>query len=232
MKHFLRFLILTLLTGVLVTACDSSDDDTTRSTGTAYFPLKTGSYLVYDVNEIIYTLSVPETLQYQLKVAMVDKFLNTEGDSTFVIHRSKRNTEADAWTYQHTWSVRKNDREVVMNEGNVSYVKLKLPVQLDLEWDGNAYNTLGEDEYTLEEVKVSKEYNNQMFGDCITVNQNDNDDFIVFLDQRKEVYAKDIGLVYKETTQLHYCTQDDCLGQQKVESGTIYEQTIATYGVE
>ncbi len=232
MKHFLRFLILPLLTGVLVVACDSSDNDTSPGTGTEYFPLKTGSYLVYDVSEIIYTLSVPETLQYQLKVAMVDKFLNSEGDSMFVIHRSRRNIAADNWTYQDTWSVRKNEREVVMSEGNVSYVKLKLPVRQDMEWDGNAYNTLGEDEYTLEELKVSKTYNNQTFEDCITVNQNDNDDFIVFLDQRKEVYAKDIGLVYKETTQLHYCTQDDCLGQQKVESGTIYEQTITTYGVE
>jgi hypothetical protein len=231
-KHFLRFLILPLLTGVLVVACDSSDNDTSPGTGTEYFPLKTGSYLVYDVSEIIYTLSVPETLQYQLKVAMVDKFLNSEGDSTFVIHRSRRNIAADNWTYQDTWSVRKNEREVVMSEGNVSYVKLKLPVRQNMEWDGNAYNTLGEDEYTLEELKVSKTYNNQTFEDCITVNQNDNDDFIVFLDQRKEVYAKDIGLVYKETTQLHYCTQDDCLGQQKVESGTIYEQTITTYGVE
>jgi hypothetical protein len=231
-KHFLRFLILPLLTGVLVVACDSADNDTSPGTGTEYFPLKTGSYLVYDVSEIIYTLSVPETLQYQLKVAMVDKFLNSEGDSTFVIHRSRRNIAADNWMYQDTWSVRKNEREVVMSEGNVSYVKLKLPVRQNMEWDGNAYNTLGEDEYTLEELKVSKTYNNQTFEDCITVNQNDNDDFIVFLDQRKEVYAKDIGLVYKETTQLHYCTQDDCLGQQKVESGTIYEQTITTYGVE
>jgi hypothetical protein len=231
-KHFLRFLILPFLTGILIIACDSSDDETSPGTGTAYFPLKKGSYLVYDVSEIIYTLSVPETLQYQLKVAMVDKFLNTEGDSTFVIHRSKRNTEADAWTYQDTWSARKNTQEVIMNEGNISYVKLKLPVQKDLEWDGNDYNTLGEDEYTLEELNVSKSYNEQTFADCITVNQNDNDDFIVYLDQRKEVYAKDIGLVYRETTQLHYCTQDNCLGQQKVESGTIYQQTIATYGVE
>jgi hypothetical protein len=231
-KHFRRYLILPFLTGILIVACNSSDDETSRSTGTEYFPAKTGSYLVYDVYEIIYTLSVPETLQYQLKVAMVDKFLNTEGDSTFVIHRSRRNTEADSWTYQDTWSVRKNTQEVVMNEGNISYVKLKLPVSADLEWDGNVYNTLGKDEYTLEELKVSKTYNGQTFADCLTVNQNDNDDFIVYLDQRKEVYAKNIGLVYKETTQLSYCTKDDCLGEQKVESGTIYQQTIATYGVE
>lgn len=232
MKHFRRYLILPFLTGILIVACNSSDDETSRSTGTEYFPAKTGSFLVYDVHEIIYTLSVPETLQYQLKVAMVDKFLNSEGDSTFVIHRSRRNTEADSWTYQDTWSVRKNTQEVVMNEGNISYVKLKLPAREDMKWDGNVYNTLGEDEYTLKELKVSKTYNEQMFADCITVNQNDNDDFIVYLDQRKEVYAKDIGLIYKETTQLSYCTKDDCLGQQEVESGTIYQQTIATYGVE
>jgi hypothetical protein len=231
-KYFLRYLILAAVTGMMVVACDSSDDDKKRSIGEAYFPLKTGSYQVYDVNEIIYTLGVPETLQYQLKVAIVDKFLNTEGDSTFVIHRSKRNTDIDPWVYTTTWSVRNSNLEIVQNEENISYIKLKFPVNAGATWNGNAYNTLEEDEYILESVNTTEAFNDQSFTDCLTVNQSDNDDYIVFLDQRKEVYAKDIGLVHKTTTQLSFCTKDNCLGQQQVESGTIYQQTIRAYGVE
>ncbi|HEY9044313.1 MAG TPA: hypothetical protein VIN08_00370 [Ohtaekwangia sp.] len=230
MKHFLRFLILA--TVACQVSCDSSDDGKALDYGKAYFPTRVGAYLVYDVTETTYTLSQPSTQNYQLKIAIIDKFLSTDGDSTFVIHRSKRNTDIDAWSYIDTWSVRSNSREVVTDEENIAYVKLKFPVANNSTWDGNVYNTLGEDEYEMSDVKTAQTFNEKTFNDCITVIQNDNQDYIVYLDQRKEVYAAQVGLVYKETTQLKYCTQDNCLGQQQVESGIIYKQTISTYGVE
>lgn len=230
MKHFLRFLILVTVASQV--SCDSSDDTKASDYGKKYFPASVGAYQVYDITETTYTLSQPTTLNYQLKVAIIDKFLSAEGDSTFVIHRSRRNTDIDPWNYIDTWSVRSNSREVVMNEENIAYVKLKFPIAKGSTWNGNLYNTMGEDEYEITDVKSTQTYNNKTFNDCIIVNQNDNQDYIVYLDQRKEVYAAAVGLVYKETTQLHYCTQDNCLGKQQVESGVIYKQTINMYGVE
>ena len=187
---------------------------------------------MYDVLEVIYTLGVPETLRYELKTVISDSFPNATGEYTYVMQRSKRNEDQQNFSPLDTWSIRVNDREVVVQEQNISFVKIKLPAKKNVEWDGNLYNTLGEDFYLIEDAKTPYELNGTTFDDCVIINQNDNEDYVVSLDQRKEVYAKQTGLIYKESTSLNYCTIGDCLGQQQVESGSILKQTIKSHGLE
>ena len=230
MKHFLRFLIG--FVAIAVISCDSSDENLPIESSNDYFPLRQGNFQIFDVTDIEYTLGVPETLRYELKTSVVDSFPNQDGNYTYVIQRSKRNEGAAEFSYLDTWSARTDSREAVMNEENTTFFKIKFPVAKNDEWDGNLYNTMGEDTYTMEEVATSFNANGTSYDDCIVVNQNDNQDFVVTLDQRKELYARNIGLVYKEVRVLNYCTVGSCLGQQQVESGVIYTQTIKAYGVE
>ena len=230
MKHFLNYLIF--CAAIAAVSCDSSDENPTMDSCKQYFLLRLGQYQVYDVSEIVYTLGVPETLKYQLKTVIADSFPNATGGFTYVMHRSQKGYDSEDFIPLDTWSVRVGTHDVVVQEENISFVKIKLPAEKDAEWDGNLYNTLGEDDYLMEELQVPYLVNGVTFDDCLVINQNDNQDYVVSLDQRKEVYAKNTGLIYKESTLLNYCTVGGCLGQQQVESGMIYQQTINSHGVE
>jgi hypothetical protein len=229
-KHFLKYLIF--LVAIATVSCDSSDQNPQLDTGKEYYPLRKGMYQIYDVLEIHYTLGVPETLRYELRTEVTDSFPNAEGGFSYVVQRSKKEDGQSDFLPLNTWSSRIESHQVVTQEENISFVKISLPILKDDEWDGNLYNTIGEDTYLMEEVKTATNVNDITYSDCIVVNQNDNQDFVVFLDQRKEIYARHAGLIFKESRLLSYCTVGPCLGQQEIESGIVYTQSIKSYGVE
>jgi hypothetical protein len=227
-KYFQKFLWCAAL--ILMISCDSSDSLNT-DIGKNYFPIQKGHFIIYDVERTTYNLGIPTTRVYELKVAVTDSFRNAQNDYVYVVYRSTRLDDASPWTYLDSWSVRDAAMETIVNEGNLPLVKLKYPVHEGFRWDANLYNTLGEDE--VEMTRFQKEiFNDLELPDCLTIVQEDNDDFIVTLDQRKEIYAPHIGLVYKDSTVLNYCTQPECLGEQVVEQGVRYKQTVKAYGVE
>jgi hypothetical protein len=236
MRIPLRILFLTLAGVVL--SCDNGDFDPLQKDYN-YFPLQKGLYHVFDVQEIRYALSVAETLNYQLKTVVVDSFPNNEGTFTYVIHRSKRTEPSDEWAPDETWSARIDRKEAIVTEGNVSFVVLNFPVGKGTKWDGNAYNTLinpstgdGVDLYEITETGSQFETGNETYSDYIQVTQEDNQEFIVFQDKRIEIYGRNRGLLYKEITQLKYCNDEDrnCVGQQLVDEGLIYKQSLIEYG--
>jgi hypothetical protein len=226
LKHFLNYIILTLL----AVSC-SSHEFKPADIGLEYFPLRAGYYQTYTIDEVLYSeVAEPETLAYQLKVQITDSFPNNDGTFTYVLHRSKRPDANSAWENLDTWSVRGDDRELIVNEGNIPFVKLTFPLKRGNAWNGNKFNSHDEDEYEVVALDQSFTAGGTIFDKTLTVLQENNEDLIVFLDERKEVYARGVGLIYKEAKQLHYCTADNCRGQQKIESGSVFKQELIEYG--
>jgi hypothetical protein len=225
-KYFLKFLVFL----VLLTACEGEGIER-RQNGSAYFPLQKGIFQVYSVHEIRYHVGEsPLALNYEIRAEVTDSFPSGVGQYTYVIHRSIRETEADAWQPLDTWSVRKDEQAVVVAEGNTAYVKIRFPLSGEQMWDGNMFNAIGPDDYSFRDLELPAEVNGMTFERTITIEQERNEDRIVFRDERTEVYAAEVGLVFKEFIQLNYCTADACLGQQKVDHGTEMQMLIKEYG--
>lgn len=219
-----------LLISMLLAACQGSEISPIAKTSD-YFPLQKGLYQVYEVYEKrYYPASIVEESTYELKTEVTDSFPSANGIYTYVIHRSTRSSLNEPWQPLDTWSVRRAESEVIVTEGNTPYVKIRLPYLTANTWDGNAYNNLGADEYMFNEVDVARDFDGISFNRTVLVEQEYNDDPIVFRDEREEIYAADAGLVYKKLIQLRYCTDDACLGQQKIEEGTEMTMVIREYG--
>ncbi len=211
--------------------------------GLDYFPLKVGAYQVYSVDETKITQSVEQKFIYELKFQVIDSMLNQEGGYTYIIQRQKRDNASLPWINLDSWTARIANRKAIVNEGNTSLVKITFPPQNGLEWDGNSFNTLGGEQncgenkdqpcdiYRLENVGIEFSVQGGMaIAETVTVIQNENTDLIVKQDVRSEVYAKGVGLIFKESIVLEYCTKSSCLGQQKVDKGFRYKQVLKEYG--
>ena len=214
-------------------ACNDGDQPNVNDSGSDYFPLKVGTYQRYRVDEIRYSqVAEPETLRYELKEVVVDSFVNASKSIVYVIQRSTRADENSEWQFLETWSARKNTESAISVEGNTAYEKLSFPLNKGASWDGNEFNDLGEDSYAVTDYDVSSDVNGTTFDKTLTVEQEFNEDPIVYTDLRTEVYARGVGLIKKETTQLVFCQSQTCPGNELIESGVIYKQEIMEYGMD
>ena len=225
LKHFAKYLL------VVVAVFSSCRDEEQARPDTEYFPLKVGLYRIYSVEENIYSeLNPPVLTEYELKTEIVDSFVNQEGGTTFVIHRSTRDTENDPWEFQETWSARLNSYQAVEIEGNVSFVRIVFPASKNKMWDGNVLNALEEDDYVIELSggKSTLETGVEL-DDLVMINQEEKLNALV-RDEREEVYARGIGLAYKKSVVLNYCDEAGCFGQQIIKDGVEYWQVLKEYG--
>lgn len=207
------------------------DESIRKKSDLEYFPMQTGFYQIYTIDENIYTeLDPPQEYSYELKTEVVDSFANLEGGFTYVIYRSTRATENDPWVFQESWSARTNTQQIVLIEGNVSYIRIVLPAFKNKEWNGNALNSLEEDTYFIESKGKSYQLNGTLeFDDALVVNQ-ENEVNNLFRDEREEVYARNVGLIYKKSIVLNYCDEVPCFGQQIINDGVEYLQVLKEYG--
>jgi hypothetical protein len=217
------------LSVLILVACDSGEEILV-DIGKEYLPLKVGAFQTYAVDQTIYTeTDDPATSQYELLIEVIDSFPDAHGDFTYVLHRSTRPNTAEAWQYSDTWSVRVNDLEAIVNEENTSFVKISFPVREGKLWDGNKFNTVGEDQYEMLDVGKTFSAGNLVFDKTIFIDQQQQED-LLFSVKRVEVFAKGVGLIYKEIKDISYCDDFECFGQKEIKSGIIYKQTITGYG--
>lgn len=231
------FILLFLL---LLLGCHSREVRP-KSTGTEYFPLKVGGFWVYNVLETsISQLNGQSGSFYELKVYISDS-IQSSGQVTYILQRFKRTDASQPWVPIATWSARKDQFQVILQVGNVPYVKLAFPLVDGKSWNGNTLNNLGGTDRCLDGTFVCENYlvtnlakqfegTGISFDNSVTILENNENDPIVKQDVRKSVYAKSAGLIYHEITLLEYCTVGSCIGKQIVENGSILKQTLKDYG--
>lgn len=220
MKQFLIFL---LMAGVLAGCGDSSDRVRTDAN---YFPLSENLYWIYDVSGTTYQEAEGTDFAYQLQVQVTDVIANADGTSTYVLLRSTRANDQEAWVAEATWTATATATELIVQESATPVVHLGFPARVNRSWNANEYNTEADDTYAITKARVSMDLENGLsFRDVVEVQQ-ENRSTLIDRDQRREVFAYNVGLILKERFVLRYDDNGNLIPQE----GILYEQRLSEYG--
>ena len=209
-----------ILTTSLISCSTNCKDCAAAPTGIAYFPLKENAFIEYDVQEDEFALGrAPVSRTYQLKELIVEKYTDATGQSIYRIVRFSRANTTQNWQTDSTLTIRLTANQAIRNENSRDFVKMVFPVYEKSFWNGNAYNNGGEDKYELQKVGKLLKINGQTFENTATVVQQ-NDSTLVGQDKRTEIYAANVGLIYREKITLQFCSSaPNCVGKGQIDYG-------------
>lgn len=228
---------------ILLLACDRAEQPLLEMKGANYFPLRVGSFFIYDVDSVSILFKVETKYKFQMKHTVSDSFKNAMGGYTYVITRQKRESETKPWRAAPTWQARTTEREGILIEGNVPYVKLVFPISSGVTWNGNSLNSVKGKEscgdqlsFNCDTYETTVLYDGYTlasgisFPKAVKVVEQDSPDLISLHDVRYSIYARDIGLVERQVVYLNYCSQPSCLGKGEINEGVRFHLSLKEYG--
>jgi len=209
-------------------SCGEEAPELTFEEVRSYFPTEVGFYSTYEVEKITYNFNNADTTNYYLKEEIVDSIISSTGQLTYILEQATRIDSADLWKVDSMYTVRFQNRGLMVVENNITYQKLAFPVIEGTEWDGNAFNSQSAQTYYYQPIDGDSP---SAFTDetSIKVIIEDIPRSFFSQDEKFEVYTKGVGLVEKNYITLNFCT--DCNGEEGfVNSGSILKQRLISYG--
>lgn len=212
-------LYLILFSLILVfTSCDNSTVAPNEEIlGLQFFPITSQGSELYSVEEINYNNDGSiDTLRYFLQDEWVD---SVQLESLIKLEGYRyRLDQSGNKEIVSTLVKERSDKLASLKVGNSEEVKLSFPVSEGKTWNGTP-KEFEEDEFEIFKAFQAYELGDQTFESTVQVIQEDNQDSVSNYDQRIEVYAASLGLIYKVSSQLEFCRETDCLGLQQIEIG-------------
>lgn len=228
-----KSIVLVFSLCILIFSCNTDPIDL-RDTelGKDYFVLDVGHYVSYNVKETQYALGqTPKEVTYQLREVVENAFIDETGRQSFRIVRYIRTNGRQNWQIENVWTARMDANGAVRSEENIPYLKLTFPFSEGRTWDGNVFNDLGRETYVMRDLGKRQRFDFKNYHETVTVIQS-RDSNLVNKDFRTEIYARDIGLIYKKLDKVAYCQDrnQNCFGRAIIESGLVREQSIFDVG--
>ena len=191
MKNKIFFLIL-----IINLSCDPVEYSEVKSYQD-YFPIEIQKEKKFFVTNIIHNSFGKDTSSYYLKEIITESFIDLEGDTAYRIQRYWRTDTTQTYEIKDVWVVKKSENSVQQLEENIRFTKLIFPINKDSFWNGNAFNNLGYQEYSVQSIHTDFNLNNLTFDSCVSINQNYKSNLLEY-ENSQEIYSLGLGLVYKE----------------------------------
>ena len=191
MKNKIFFLIL-----IINLSCDPVEYSEVKSYQD-YFPIEIQKEKKFLVTNIIHNSFGKDTSSYYLKEIITESFIDLEGDTAYRIQRYWRTDTTQTYEIKDVWVVKKSENSIQQLEENIRFTKLIFPINKNSFWNGNAFNNLGYQEYSVQSIHTDFNLNNLTFDSCVSINQNYKSNLLEY-ENSQEIYSLGLGLVFKE----------------------------------
>lgn len=231
MKNLLG-ITLVLLSALFIFSCKKEDNSISKAQLIEYMPLQVGKYIHYRLDSMRFVdFGQRDTIvSYDAKDVVDGELTDNLGRPTFRVIRYLRDissTNVEDYIVRLTYFVTPTTESIEVQEENLKFQKLRLPVNDGYNWHGNTFLPLtpyyelyqfsnDEDmqlwDYTYSLVDEPMTINDVNYDSTITVTQVADSsnvpiefpDGLAYRNYWTETYAKNIGLVYKEVVMWEY----------------------------
>jgi hypothetical protein len=195
-----------------------------------YFPLDEGRFVEYDVQSIYHddASGVHETTNYVMKVLIGDTVIDNFGRIAKKYQRYYYNDFEQEFQIKDLWTAIIDQGRAELVEENKRVIKLVFIPSLNKEWNMNAFNNESATNVKYENLHKTLSIGNLSFDSTLTVVEDMMEPTLISYKRKKEVYAKNVGLISKYYKDIEINNFDTLSPLNGIE---IY-YTIRNFGVE
>lgn len=199
----------------LLSSCGQKFDDFVLEEGKSYFPLIVGLNITYVVDSTIYDPFQQDIFnkRFYVREYIESSYEDDAGNTNYRLERYIGENEDDINTISSVWYISTGSKFIDRTEENLRFRKFVLPVRDNANWMAHKF-LVAEDKlsflknwrYTFLNTNkpyllADEEFGDKSYDSTVTVRQF-GDSTNIIQTMGKEVYAKDIGLIYKKMTYL------------------------------
>lgn len=210
-----RFLLLII---VGLCSCTEKISLADNDLGQAYFPVHVGNYWIYDVAETKALNNQYDSISYQVRELIDTVFTNQANELTYRVLKSRRSGPSQPWGNDSIYTINLNALDVEVTKNNRRTIALVFPVAEGKEWNVNAFNIAEEKEYYYQNVNQPLAIQGQSYVKTMKIMQGQPNEIV--LDNRFEVFAYNIGMIYKKFQFYEYAQQNGEVDKTNVATGT------------
>jgi hypothetical protein len=196
-----------------------------------YFPIKFGKSITYNVDSIYYIDSLCKQIEVtsQQMYSITDSFRDSQNRLSYLMNIYTRPNATAGWQAQSVVYVTPTGNSIEYVQSTMRFIKLVFPVAANVTWAGNSeieqvdsiYKAFSNWTYTYQNPQMA--YNNGLvnYNNTVTVLEENDSLSNPTTDPAapasrtfyQEVYAYNVGMVYREFT--HWTYTPDSLGSCK-----------------
>jgi hypothetical protein len=217
----MRLLAISVMMLCLITVACNKKETLSFAALTEYYPLQVGKTFTYRLDSILpinFGTSL-QTKHYLAKDSIESQFSDAQGRPSFRIWRFVRDTLAtQPWRYTSTYvaTIDNNQKWIEYVDNNLRFIALRQPITEGFSWKGNSFidtrsggspvQFMDDWDYTYQDIDQSYTVRKGKFDSTISVLHVDevtppgpfNPCYYQQTNYSIEVYAKGVGLIYKE----------------------------------